>query len=103
ILLAELIRVWKFFQDRIVPRRLEIFQRETENWIQPGAGVQHVKIERRELMSEMQLRIVIERAAYVAAQFLIDRPPNHVAHRVKIKMKLKRHLVIEADAFVVNR
>ena len=64
---GEFARVWKFFQDRIVARRFEIFQRETENWIQPGAGVHHVKIEWRELVAEMQFWIIIERTAAVIA------------------------------------
>src|SRR5262249_40889135 len=53
-------------------------------------------------MAEMKFRIVIERAAHVVAQLLLDRPANHVAHGVKIKMKIERDIVIEADHFVVK-
>src|SRR5437773_6533867 len=50
----------------------------------------------------MQLRVVVERTAHVIAQFVFNRPANHVAHGVKIKMKIERDIVIESDAFVVN-
>src|SRR4051812_6886239 len=103
ILRGKLRRVWKFFQCWIVSGRLEIFQCETENWIQPITRVPHIKIERGELVTEMQFRIVIERTAHVVAQLLFDRPLNHVAHRVKIKMKIERDWIIEPDHFVVKR
>src|SRR5437016_12979509 len=102
IFLRELIGVWKLFQNRIMPRWFEKFQRHGKNRVQPGARVSHVKIERRELMTEMQFRIVIERTAHVGAQLLLDRPADHVAHRVKIQMEIERDLVIEPEAFVVN-
>ena len=95
--------VWKFSQNRIMPRRLEVFHGEVEDRIQQRSRVQHVKIERRELVAEMQFRIVIERTAAVGAQPLVDRPTNHVAHRIKIKMQIERDIVIEAKAFIVNR
>src|SRR5438128_696781 len=65
--------------------------------------MEHVEIERRQLVPEMKFWIIIERSADVIAQFLVDRPTDHVAHRVKIEMKIERHLVVEAEAFVVNR
>src|SRR5438270_9151698 len=102
IFLRELIGVWKLFQDRIVPRRFEKFQRHGKNRVQPGARVSHVKIERPELMTEMQFRIVIERTADVGAQLLLDRPANHVAHCVKIKVEIERDGVIEPEALIVN-
>src|SRR5262249_62138790 len=90
---GELLRVWKFFQDRIVPRRLEVFQRNPKDWIQKRARMQDVKIERRQLVTEMQLRIVIERAAHIVAYLLVDRPTNHVALCVEIKMKVEHDVV----------
>src|SRR5437879_12482249 len=51
----------------------------------------------------MQLRIIVERTAEIKAQPLIDRPADHVAHGVKIKMQVERDIVIEAKAFIVNR
>src|SRR5205085_4674945 len=102
IFLRELIGVWKLFQNRIVPRRFEKFQRDRKNRVQPGARVSHVKIERRELMTEMQFRIVIERTTDVVAQLLLDRPADHVAHCVKIQMEIERDRVIEPEALIVN-
>src|SRR5438067_13314266 len=95
-------RVWKFFQDGIVSCRLEIFQCETEDWVQPFARVANVKIEGRELMPEMQLRIVIEGTADVMPNVLFERSSDYVAHGVKVKMKIKRHLVIESYDLVVK-
>src|ERR1041384_7993599 len=102
IFLRELIGVWKLFQNWIVPSRLEKLERDRKHWVQPRACVTYIKIERRELVSQVQLRIVVERTADVIAQFLLDRPLEHIAHRVKIKMKIERDSVIEPDAFVVN-
>src|SRR5204863_4840247 len=95
--------VWKFFQNRIVPRRLEIFHSQPKDRIKPRSRVQHVEIERRQLVAEMQLRIIVERTAEVKAQPLIDRPTDHVAHGVKIKMQIERDIVVEAKAFIINR
>ena len=53
-------------------------------------------------MTEMQFRIVIEWTAGVVTQLLIDRPTDHIAHRVKIKMQIERNIVIEAEALIVN-
>lgn|ERR1700736_2239496 len=94
--------VWKFSQNRIMPRRLEVFHGEVEDRIQQRSRVQHVKIERRKFVAEMQFRIVIQRTAAIEAQLLIDRPTDHVAHRVKIKMEIERDIVIEAEALIVN-
>src|SRR5207253_7430291 len=95
--------VWKFSQNRIMPCRLEIFHREAKDGIQERARVQNVKIERRELVAEMQFRIVVKRTAAVGAKALSDRPTDNVAHGVEIKMKIERDIVIEPEAFVVNR
>src|SRR5207244_4255713 len=102
IFLRELIGVWKLFQNWIVSRRFEEFQRDRKNRVQPRARVPNVKIERRKLMTEMQFRIVIERTADVVAQLLLNRPANHVAHCVKIQVKIERDRVIEPEAFIVN-
>ena len=64
--------------------------------------MEHVEIERRELMAEMEFWIVIERTTAVVAQPLIDRPTNHIAHGVEIKMQIERDIVIEAEALIVN-
>src|SRR5947209_12241423 len=96
-------RVWKFLQYGIVPGRLEVFQCQTENWIEPGAGVPDIKIERRELVSKMQLWVVVQGTAEVAMQFLLDRPLNHVPHGVKIKVKIESDVIIEAETFVIDR
>src|SRR5436309_1527527 len=103
ILRGKLRHVRKFFQCRIVSGRLEIFQCESENRIQPISRVSHIQIERRELVAEMQFGIVIKRTAHIAAEVLLNRPLNHVTHRVKIKMKLERDRIIEPDHFVVKR
>ena len=89
-------------QNRVVPGWLEIFQGKLENRIQPPFCVHYIQINRSELVAEMQLRIVIQGTAHVTAQFLLDRPTNHVAHCVEIKMKVERDFVIEADDFVVK-
>src|SRR5438270_11492657 len=51
----------------------------------------------------MELAIIVERTPEVNAQPIIDRPTDHIAHRVKIKMQIERDIVIEAKAFIVNR
>src|SRR5438132_1547985 len=76
---------------------------EANDGIQERARGQNVKIERRELVAEMQFRIVVKRTAAVVAKPLIDRPTDNVAHGVEIKMKIERDIVIEPEAFVVNR
>ena len=86
-----------------MPGRLEIFHGEVEDRIQQPSRVQHVKIERPKFVPEMQFRIIIERTAVIVAQPLVDRPTDHVAHGVKIKMEIERDIVIEAEAFIVNR
>src|SRR5205807_10252541 len=45
---------------------------------------------------------VITRTATVVAQILIDRPTDHVAHGVKIKMQIERDAVVESEAVIVN-
>src|SRR5207237_8498364 len=89
-------------QNWFVPCRHEIFHCQSKDRIKPRSGMQHVKIERRQLVAEMQLRIIVERTAEIKAQPLIDRPTDHVAHGVKIKMQVERDIVIEAKAFIVN-
>ena len=51
----------------------------------------------------MEFGIVVKRPAHVIPQFLIDRPTDHAAHCVKIKVKVERHVVIEAKTFVIKR
>src|SRR5436190_15219229 len=63
----------------------------------------HVKIERCEIATEMQLRIVIERATTIKGQAIIDGPAQDVAERVKIKVEIERDRVVQAEVFVINR
>src|SRR6476661_6708504 len=98
----QLLCVWKFSQNRIVPGRFEIFQRHSENWVEPSASVKHVEIEGLQLVPEMQFRIVIERTAGVTTQPLLNRPTDHIAHGVKIKMEIERDVIIEPQALIVN-
>src|SRR5205085_5520691 len=90
-------------QNRIVACRLEIFQRELKNRVQPCARMQHVEIERSQLVPEVQFRIVVERPADVRAQLLFNCPADHVAHCVKIKVKIECNIVIETETLIVNR
>ena len=57
----------------------------------------------RKLVAKMEFGIVVKRPAHVIPQFLIDRPTDHAAHCVKIKVKVERHVVIEAKTFVIKR
>src|SRR6266480_2992760 len=63
----------------------------------------HVKIERCEIATEMQLRIVIERATTIKGQAIIDGPAQDVAERVKIKVEIERDRIVQAEVFVINR
>src|SRR5437660_11789878 len=63
----------------------------------------HVKIERREITTKMQLRVVIERAATIEGQPILDRPPQNVPQRVKIKVEIERNGIVQAEIFVVDR
>src|SRR5438046_9345162 len=62
-----------------------------------------VKRERCAIASEMQLRSVSERAATIKGQVIIDGPAQDVAQRVKIKVKIERHRIVQAEIFVINR
>src|SRR5438270_1207444 len=63
----------------------------------------HVKIERREIATKMQLRVVIERAAAIKGQAIIDGPAQNVAQRVKIKVEIERDRIVQTEIFVINR
>src|SRR4029077_17947808 len=65
---VKLGRVGEFRQDRIVSRRLQQSDHTSKNWIQQGLGMPHVKIERREIATKMQFRVVIEGAATIEGQ-----------------------------------
>src|SRR4030095_5563715 len=65
--------------------------------------MRHVKIERCEIATEMQLRIVIERAATIKGQAMIDGPAQDVAERVKIKVEIEGDRIVQAEVFVINR
>ena len=51
----------------------------------------------------MQLRLVIERAAHVPLHAVGDCPVDDVAQRVEVEIEIKRHRVVEAEVFVVDR
>ena len=55
--------VGEFRQHGIVSCRFNELHHATENWIQQGLSVPDVKIERGQIATEMQLRIVVERCA----------------------------------------
>src|SRR6267378_6873797 len=61
-----------------------------------------VKIQRREITAEMQLRIIIKRAATIGRQPLLDRPSENVADGIKIEMQVQRDPVIEPEIFIVD-
>src|SRR5438552_3043529 len=61
----KLIGVWKTPQHRIMTRRLKIFDGAPEDQVKGRSGVHDVKIERHQITAEVQLRIVIQRAAAI--------------------------------------
>src|SRR5437867_12705206 len=65
--------------------------------------MRHVKIERCEIATGMQLRSVIERAATIRGRVSIDGPAQDVAQRVKIKVKIERDRIVRAEIFVISR
>src|SRR5438876_5477682 len=98
----QLVSVSKAFEHRIVPGWFEKFHGLPEERIEPGRGMQHVKVERKQSAAEMQLRTVIQRAAPVALETLRERPADDVAQRVEIKMEVERHPVIEPEVVVID-
>src|ERR1700704_4459083 len=96
-------RVWEPAQHRIVTGRFEIFHRAPKYWIEEARSVAHVQIERHQLATEMQLRIVVQGIAAVIFQSLLERPGDDVAQSVKIEMQIERDGIIQADAFIINR
>src|SRR6476619_6542776 len=95
--------VGEFWQHGIVSRRLKQLHHATENWIQQGLSVSNVEIERCQIAAEMQLRIIIERAAAIEGQAVINRPAQNVAQGVKIEMQIERDGIVQAEIFVVDR
>src|SRR5438067_13891711 len=63
----------------------------------------HVKIERREITAKVQLRVVIEGAATIEGQPILDGPRQNVPQRVKIKVEIERNGIDQAEIFVVDR
>src|SRR6266513_1695917 len=61
-----------------------------------------VKIQRREIAAQMQLWIVIQRAAKIGRQPLLNRPGENVADSVKIKVQVQRDPVIKPEIFIVD-
>src|SRR5678815_5612521 len=89
--------VGEFRQHGIVSRRFKELHHATENRIQQGLSVPDVKIERGQIATEMQLRIVVERAAAIAGQTVIDRPAQNVAQSVKIKMQIECDGIVQTE------
>jgi len=56
---SKLMRVWKFSQNRIMPRRSEIFDYATKCRIQHSAGMPHIEVEWHQFAIQMQLRLVV--------------------------------------------
>src|ERR1700751_4618580 len=68
------ISIRKPFQNGFVPRRPEIFDNATKYWIEQGAGMPPIQIERHQFAIQMKLRLVVERVAVVILQLLLQRP-----------------------------
>src|SRR5437870_660563 len=98
----KLIRVRKSLENRVMPRRSEIFDYATKCRIQQSAGMPHIEVERHQFAIEMQLRLVVQRIAVVVIQTLFQRPGDDVAQCVKIKMEVERDAVVQSNAFVIN-
>src|SRR5437588_12443372 len=62
----------------------------------------HVKIERRQIATEMQLRVVIEWATTVEGQTVLDGPAQNVAQGIKVKMEFERNRIVQPEIFVVD-
>src|SRR5204863_7580175 len=75
----------------------------SQNQHQRRLAMPHVKIGRDEIASKMQLRVVIERAATIDGQPILDGPPQNDTQRVKIKVEIERNGIVEAEIFVVDR
>src|SRR5438876_11153719 len=98
----QLVSVSKAFEHRIVPGWFEKFHGLPEERFEPGRGMQHVKVERKQSAAEMQLRTVIQRAAPIALETLRERPAGDVAQRAAIKMAVERHAVIDTEVVVIG-
>src|SRR4051812_11776196 len=83
--------VSKTRQHRIVPGRLEELQDRPKDLVQDRIGVPDVEVERKQGATEMQFRLIIQRAAPVPCQSFRQRPAQDVAERLEIKMKIERH------------
>src|SRR5438105_14036308 len=59
-------------------------------------------MKRRQLMAEMELRIIIQRSARIISKPVCDSPADHVPHCIKIKMQIERDAVIETETFIVD-
>src|ERR1044071_8683989 len=83
-LTMELVRVWETFENWVVPGRFEKFQEWPEQPVQNRMGMSHVKIQRKQITTEMQFGLIIEWAAPVPFQAVRQRPAQDVAKGVKI-------------------
>src|SRR5205814_8283536 len=75
----------------------------SKNRIQQGLGMPHVKIERREIATKMQLRVVTKGAATIEGQPILDGPAQNVPQRVTIKAEIARYGIVKAEIFVIDR
>src|SRR5258706_1202830 len=95
--------VGETLQYRIAARRLEPRQDPLHEEVDERRGVPHVEIERRELATEVQLRIVIEGAADIPLQPARHAPRQEVAQRMKVQVQVECDAVVEAEVLVVER
>src|ERR1700704_5181813 len=96
-------RVWEPAQHWIVAGRFKIFHRAPKDWIEEARSVPHVQIERHQLATKMELRVVVQGIAAVIFQSLLERPGNDVAQSIKVEMQIERDGIVQADALVINR
>src|SRR3954469_2795952 len=94
--------VSKTWQHRIVPGRLEELQDRPKDLVQNRIGVPDVKVERKQGATEMEFRLIIQRAAPVPRQSFLQRPAQDVTEGLEIKMKIERHAIIQAEIVVVE-
>src|SRR5438477_400323 len=99
----ELVRVSEMLQYRIVPGRFEELQDGAKDFVQDRIGMPDVEIERIEVATKTEFRLIIQRAAPVTFETLFQRPSQNIAQCVKVEMEIERHPIIEADVIVVDR
>src|SRR5438477_11638883 len=99
----QFVCVSKTLQHRIVSCRFEQLQDRSKDLVQKRICVAHVQIERKQITPEMQLRLIVQRAAPVTLQTLAKRPAEDVAQGMKIKMEIEGDCVIKPEVIVIDR